>query len=92
MEEHSAKLSASEKKLKANLFDAVAALAAIVEISDPYTAGHQRRVAQLAVAIGKELQLSQQQIEGINLAGIVHDRHSAYQNKNQVFKFPMKII
>ncbi len=40
---------------------------------DPYTAGHQQRVAKLAVAIARELHLPEQQIEGLYLAGIVHD-------------------
>ncbi len=79
IEARTAALSISEKKLKDNLFDAVATLAAIVERRDPYTAGHQFRVTQLAVAIAKELQLSQQQVEGIHLASIVHD-----VGKNQI--------
>jgi HD-GYP domain-containing protein (c-di-GMP phosphodiesterase class II) len=40
---------------------------------DPYTAGHQQRVARLAVAMASALHLSDDQIEGLYLAGIVHD-------------------
>jgi HD-GYP domain-containing protein (c-di-GMP phosphodiesterase class II) len=40
---------------------------------DPYTAGHQRRAAQLACAIANEMGLSEDQIEGIRMAGLVHD-------------------
>ena len=68
-----AQLVESEKKLKKNLLDSVAVLAAIVEMRDPYTAGHQRRVAEIAVAIADIMHLAQSQIEGIHLAGIVHD-------------------
>jgi putative two-component system response regulator len=68
-----AQLVESEKKLKKNLLDSVAVLAAIVEMRDPYTAGHQRRVAEVAVAIANIMQLTQMQIEGIHLAGVVHD-------------------
>lgn len=68
-----ARLVESEKKLKKNLLDSVAVLAAIVEMRDPYTAGHQRRVSEIAVAIANIMQLTQMQIEGIHLAGIVHD-------------------
>lgn len=68
-----AQLVESEKKLKKNLLDSVAVLAAIVEMRDPYTAGHQRRVSEVAVAIANIMQLNQTQIEGIHLAGIVHD-------------------
>lgn len=71
--ERSSKLIESEKKLKASLLDSISAIASIVEMRDPYTAGHQRRVAQIAVAIGRELQLPENQIEGIHLASVVHD-------------------
>ena len=71
--ERTAQLMESEKKLKDILLDSVALLAAIVEMRDPYTAGHQHRVAEIAVAIAKILQLGEAQIEGIHLAGVVHD-------------------
>ncbi len=71
--ERTAELMESDRKLKDSLLDTVTALASIVEMRDPYTAGHQRRVAQLAVAIAKELQLANEQIEAIHLAGVVHD-------------------
>jgi len=48
-------------------------VAATVEARDPYTAGHQTRVADLAAAIGKEMHLPKKQVEGIKMAGIVHD-------------------
>jgi putative nucleotidyltransferase with HDIG domain len=71
--ERTAELRESEKKLRTSLLDSITALAATVEMRDPYTAGHQRRVAQLAVAIAKELQLPAEQVEGIHLASVVHD-------------------
>lgn len=48
-------------------------LSAASEIRDPYTAGHQRRVADLARAIAQEMGLAQDRVEGIRLAGIIHD-------------------
>jgi PAS domain S-box-containing protein len=48
-------------------------IAATVEARDPYTAGHQRRVADLAAAIAGEMKLSDEQVEGIKMAGIIHD-------------------
>ena len=48
-------------------------IAATVEARDPYTAGHQKRVADLAAAIASEIRLSDQQIEGIRMAGTIHD-------------------
>ena len=48
-------------------------LSAMTEKRDPYTAGHQKRVADLARAIGREMDLVQERVEGLRLAGIVHD-------------------
>ena len=73
VDERTTELRESERKLRTSLIDSITALASTVEMRDPYTAGHQRRVAQLAIAIGKELHLSKEQIEGIQLAGVVHD-------------------
>ena len=73
VQERTAELRKSEKKLRTSLLDSITSLAAIVEMRDPYTAGHQRRVSQLAVAIARELQLPLEQVEGIHLAGVVHD-------------------
>nr|WP_294933208.1 HD domain-containing phosphohydrolase [Sulfurimonas sp.] len=61
------------EKLEGSLDNAVTAIAATVEMRDPYTAGHQRRVAKLAVAIASEMKLPAEQIEGIRIAGTVHD-------------------
>ena len=44
-----------------------------VEARDPYTAGHQLRVADLARAIATEMELDQEKIEGIRMAGSIHD-------------------
>lgn len=49
------------------------AVSLVVETRDPYTAGHQRRVAELARAIAKEMGLSEWQIMGIYIAGLLHD-------------------
>ncbi|MDP3876002.1 MAG: response regulator [Methylobacter sp.] len=71
--ERSSELIESEKKLRLSLVDSISAIASIVEMRDPYTAGHQRRVAQIAVAISKQLQLPEDRIEGVHLASVVHD-------------------
>ncbi len=49
------------------------AVSLVMETRDPYTAGHQRRVAELARAIAKEMGLSEWQIMGIHVAGLLHD-------------------
>lgn len=51
----------------------IQAMALTVEARDPYTAGHQRRVAQLSRAISREISLPEERIEGIYLAGLIHD-------------------
>jgi putative nucleotidyltransferase with HDIG domain len=49
------------------------AIATAAELRDPYTAGHQRRVASLAEAIAKTLDLDPDEIEGIGVAAAIHD-------------------
>jgi PAS domain S-box-containing protein/putative nucleotidyltransferase with HDIG domain len=49
------------------------ALGAVTEFRDPYTAGHQQRVARIAVAIARRLGYSPSSIEGLHNAAIVHD-------------------
>ncbi len=55
------------------LTHSIEALAHVLELRDPYTAGHGRRVAELAVAIGRRLGYSQSRLEGLRLAAMVHD-------------------
>ncbi len=51
----------------------IRSMARMVEIRDPYTAGHQQRVAQLACAIAGKMGLDPGEIEGIRIAGLLHD-------------------
>ncbi len=51
----------------------VEAVGTIAESRDPYTAGHQQRVTELACAIGEQLGLAHNVIEGIQVAGLLHD-------------------
>jgi len=48
-------------------------MASAVELRDPYTAGHQIRSADLARAIATEMGLPHEKIEGIRVAGSIHD-------------------
>ena len=63
----------SFERIRRNLEETVNALASAVEMRDPYTAGHQKRVTDLACAIAKEMCLSKEQIEGLKMAGLIHD-------------------
>ena len=60
-------------QLKVALDGIIHAIASTVEIRDPYTAGHQLGVARLAFAIAKEMGLSEDQAEGVRVAGTIHD-------------------
>jgi len=63
----------SFEKLRKSLMATVRAIAVTVETRDLYTAGHQRRVADLARAIAMEMNLTADQVDGISMAGIIHD-------------------
>jgi len=67
------KLQQSYQKLKKTMDATIETVSKILEVKDPYTAGHQQRVSQLATAIAKELHLSQEKIEGIRIASLIHD-------------------
>lgn len=66
-------LNRSLVRLQKTFEDTVNALVSALERRDPYTAGHQRRVANLACSLAQEMGLSKRKVEGIRLAGIVHD-------------------
>jgi PAS domain S-box-containing protein len=65
-------------RLKDALISTIGAIALMVEKRDPYTAGHQQRVAALCVAIGTELGLSDSVIEGLRLGATIHDIGKIY--------------
>jgi len=66
------------EKLRRTMKGTIYAMALIVEIRDPYTAGHQRKMTSLACAIAKEMSLSEDEIEGIRLTGAIHDVGRTY--------------
>jgi putative nucleotidyltransferase with HDIG domain len=66
-------LEASNQRLSHTLKQTVHALAAEAEVRDQYTAGHQRRVAKLAVAIAKDIHLHPFRTEGLEVAALMHD-------------------
>jgi len=61
------------RRVQNALSETIHALAVTTEMRDPYTAGHQERVTQLACAIGQEMGLSEDRLEGLRVAGILHD-------------------
>ena len=67
------RLHATLESLRKSLYGTIEVVSRMVELRDPYTAGHERRVAQLACAIGKEMELPERQVEGLRVTGYIHD-------------------
>lgn len=68
----------------------IQAMATTIEMRDPYTAGHQRRVADLARHICQELGLSQDECTGIYLAATIHDI-GKIQVPAEILSYPGKL-
>ena len=68
-----AEVQSTLAKLRSAMGGIVQAMAMTVERRDPYTAGHQRRVSDLARGVAVEMALSNHQIDGIRIAGLIHD-------------------
>ncbi|HUZ82479.1 MAG TPA: diguanylate cyclase [Gaiellaceae bacterium] len=66
-------LEQANKLLKERSTAAMESLSATVDARDAYTAGHSRRVQQLALAVGRELDLSQAELELLGHAALFHD-------------------
>jgi len=67
------RLKKSYQRLQKIMQDTIRVIAKVVEVKDPYTAGHQHRVSQLATRIAKELKLPSDKLEGIRISALVHD-------------------
>ena len=63
----------SVERLRKTVQATIQAMAMVVEARDPYTAGHQRRVSDLARTIATEMGLSRDRIDGISVMGAIHD-------------------
>lgn len=61
------------ERLRKGLEETVRVVATMVEMRDPYTSGHQQRVASLAKAIASEMGMHEEQKYGLYLAGLIHD-------------------
>ncbi len=63
----------AEERLKKTMDATIQTVSKIIEAKDPYTSGHQQRVCQLTVPLAQELGLSQDKVEGIRIASLIHD-------------------
>jgi len=66
-------LQRSLEQVRKSFEGTIEVLVSTIGIRDPYTAGHQRQVARLACTIASEMGLPEEQIEGLRMAGMVHD-------------------
>jgi PAS domain S-box-containing protein len=66
-------LAKAERQLTEALSAMVAPIVTAMEMRDPYTAGHQSRVAEIACAIANELGWTESRIQGLRVASVVHD-------------------
>jgi putative nucleotidyltransferase with HDIG domain len=67
------KLARTMEKLRKAMGATIQVIVRVIEARDPYTAGHQTRVANLARAMANELNLKENIIDGIRMAGAIHD-------------------
>jgi PAS domain S-box-containing protein/putative nucleotidyltransferase with HDIG domain len=67
------KLSRTQAQLTTALSAMVAPIVTAMEMRDPYTAGHQSRVAEIACAIGREMGWAEERLHGLRVAALVHD-------------------
>jgi len=66
-------LEKSKKRLQKTMEGAINTIGKIAETRDPYTAGHQKNVSQIATFIAQEMKLPKDKVEGIRIASLVHD-------------------
>jgi PAS domain S-box-containing protein/putative nucleotidyltransferase with HDIG domain len=66
-------LSLTLEKLRKAMGATIQAMSLTIETRDPYTAGHQKRVSDLARAIATEMKLNKEEIDAIRMAASIHD-------------------
>jgi putative nucleotidyltransferase with HDIG domain len=71
--EEDVKLQHALDSLRKALGTTIQVMVSVIEMRDPYTAGHQKKSADIARAIATEMGLDKDKIEGIRMAGIIHD-------------------
>jgi len=72
------KLVKSYESLQKSLNDSIDTIVKISEMRDPYTAGHQRKVADLATTIAREMKLEDTRIDQLRMAAVIHDIGKIY--------------
>ncbi len=67
------KVQQQAEKIRSSFLNAITALAYAMEAKDKYTSGHSYRVAEMSLAIAKELGMDRSRIEKVRFAGVIHD-------------------
>ncbi|MEI8210420.1 MAG: bacteriohemerythrin [Methylococcales bacterium] len=70
---YNSQLKQHTSQLESMFMKTVALTTTLCEMRDPYTVGHEQRVAEISVAIGAEMGLDSQRIEGLKVGGYLHD-------------------
>lgn len=78
------------EKLEKVMESTIYSIARIVETRDPYTAGHQQRVAALVLTLAKELHLAADEIKGLHMASVIHDIGKIYV-PSEILSRPTKL-
>jgi putative two-component system response regulator len=68
-----AELRESNEQLREMVYEVAEAMGRVVEARDPYTQGHQERVAHVAKLIAAEMGLPQEDVDAVEMAGLIHD-------------------
>ena len=66
-------LQESLSRLRESQATIIQVLSQVTELRDPYTAGHQQRVAEICVAVGSSMGLTPDRVEGLEVAALLHD-------------------
>jgi putative nucleotidyltransferase with HDIG domain len=77
-------------KLRKAMDGIILAMVRTLEARDPYTAGHQRRVTLLSYAIAQEMGINKDKLEGIRMAGMIHDIGKIYV-PSEILSKPRKL-
>ena len=83
-------LEESVEHLRRAIHTTIQVLVLAVETKDPYTAGHQKRTANLARAMAAEMNLPPEKIEGLRMAGVIHDI-GKISIPSEILSKPMKL-
>lgn len=70
---HTRELSQNAENIKKMLLGSVSSLVAAIDAKDPYTRGHSRRVQRISVVIGRQMKLSKESLDELEISALMHD-------------------